>query len=204
IDDVALWNRALSETELNSVVKTGTPVPFSKPQPLAIRSFKADLPAVAVGDAVWLRWDVTKNVQVEIDQGVGDVTAKTISGLGSIQVALPESRTFTLTLKRGTETLSQPAAVAAIDGVGAGWTLLDNFDRYPVGRLSGNGGWADLDAIDFEVVEENGNKLLAANAGDATAVLRLGPLAITEGQERTLFFRAYRRGDEAEPARGTV
>jgi hypothetical protein len=77
IDDVALWSRALSEEELGSVIANGTFIPFSKPLPLGIRSFTADLPAVAVGDTVTLRWDVTKNVQVEIDQGVGDVTSQT-------------------------------------------------------------------------------------------------------------------------------
>ncbi len=204
IDDVALWNRALSDAELSSVIKNGTPVPFTKPQPLAIRSFKADLPAVAAGDSIWLRWDVTKNIQVEIDQGVGDVTAKTVSGLGSVQVPVTASKKFTLTLKRGAESLTQTVTVFAIDGVTAGWTLLDNFDRYTNGLLNLQGGWGDLDATDFFVEDVKGNKMLGANGGDATAALRLGPLAVVEGQERTLFFRVYRTGDEAEPARGTV
>jgi hypothetical protein len=204
MDDVALWNRALSEAEIASVVKDGTPVPFSKPQPLAIRSFKADLPAVALGDSVWLRWDVTKNVQVEIDQGVGDVTAMTVSGLGSMAVPVPGSRTFTLTLKRGTESVSAQVAVAAIDGIASGWTLIENFDRYPVGLLNGQGGWADLDAVDFSVVNVNGNRMVGANAGDATAVLRLGPLTVKEGQQNTLFFRVYQASDEFEMAKGTV
>ena len=127
----------MSETELNSVVKNGTPIPFTKPLPLVICSFKADRPAVAVGDKVWLRWDATKNVQVSLDKGVGDVTAQTISGLGCIQAAVPESRTFKLTLTRGTETVSQTVDVAAIDGIAPGWTLLDNFDRYADGLISG-------------------------------------------------------------------
>jgi hypothetical protein len=204
IDDVALWSRALSETELTSIVQEGTPVPFSKPQPLVIRSFSADLSAVAVGDSVWLRWDVTKNVQVEIDQGIGDVTALTISGLGSVQTVLPTSRTFTLTLRRGTETVSQTVSVAAIDGVAPGWTLIDNFDRYQVGLLNGQGGWKDLDATEVSVVDVDGNLMVAPNNGDALAVLRLGPLSLNEGQQATLFFRLYEAGDEAEPAKGMV
>lgn len=204
MDEVALWSRALSEAELKSIIDNGVPVPFSKPLPLAIRSFKTDLPAVAVGDSATLRWDVTKSVQVEIDQGVGDVTAQTVSGIGSIQVPLTQSRTFTLTLKRGAESVSQSVSVAAIDGVASGWTLVDNFDRYTAGLLNGQGGWSDLDAVDFAVVDVNGNKMTGANGGDATAALRLGPLTVTEGQQRTLFFRVYRTGDEFEPARGTV
>ncbi|MBI4663654.1 MAG: LamG domain-containing protein [Verrucomicrobia bacterium] len=204
IDDVALWSRALSEAEIKTVVTTGTPVPFSKPQPLAIRSFKSDLPATAAGDKVILRWDVTKNVQVEIDQGIGDVTAKTVSGLGSTEVTLTSSKTFNLTLKRGTETISQTTTVVAISDVAAGWTLIDNFDRYNVGLLNGQGGWADLDAAEFSVVESGGNKFAAPNTGGSTAVLQLGTLTVAEGQERTLFFRAYLVGDESEPVRGQV
>jgi Concanavalin A-like lectin/glucanases superfamily len=202
LDDVALWNSALTDAELNSVITNGTPVPFTKPLPLVIRAFKADRPAVVVGDKVWLRWDVTKNVQVSIDQGVGDVTAQTVSGLGAVQIPISDSRTYKLTVTRGTETMSQSVDVAAIDGVTAGWTLLDNFDRYPAGFISGLGGWADLDSGEMLVVDLNGNKLLAANNADALGVLRLGPLAVVEGQQRTLFFRVYRTGDEAEPVRG--
>lgn len=204
IDDVALWSRALTEAEITTVFKDGTPVPFTKPQPLAIRSFKADLPAVAAGDSIWLRWDVSKNVQVEIDNGVGDVTAQTISGLGSVAVPLTASTTFTLTLKRGLESVSSKVTVAAIDGVAAGWTLIDNFDRFSAGLLNSQGSWSDLDATEFYVLDVNGNKMAGASLGDATAVLRLGPLTVKEGQQSTLFFRAYQTGDEAEIAKGMV
>jgi len=204
LDDVALWNRGLSPEEIKSVFTDGTPIPFSKPQPLAIRSFKADLPAVAVGDSVWLRWDVSKNVQVAIDPGVGDVTALTVSGLGAVQVPLSVSKTFTLTLTRGTEKVSSQVSVAAIDGVAAGWTLIDNFDRYPAGMLNGQSAWKDLDAVDFVLADVGGNIMVGANAGDATASLPLGPLTVKEGQQNTLFFRIYQVGDPAEAAKGMV
>lgn len=204
LDDVALWNRALSEAEINSVFKDGTPVPFSKPQPLSIRSFTADLPATAVGDTVVLRWDVTKNVQVEIDQGVGDVTAKTVSGLGSTTVTLNRSAKFKLTLRRNTEVVTAEVDVAAIPDIAAGWVLLDNFDRYPAGGLTGNGPWFDLNANGFSVVDVNGNRMVAPNRAEVGAVLPLRSYTITEGQRATLFFRAYIQGDPAELLRGEV
>jgi hypothetical protein len=139
LDDVALWNRALSPEEITSVFQNGTPVPFSKPQPLAIRSFTVDLPASAVGGKAVLRWDVTKSVQVEIDQGVGDVTSKTVSGLGSTEWVVNRSSTFKLTLRRNNEAVSAEVQVAAIPDIASGWTLLDNFDRYDAGNLSGKG-----------------------------------------------------------------
>jgi len=204
IDDVVLWSRALSVDEVKAVVTTGTPVSFTKPQPLAIRSFASSRPAAAVGDKVILSWDVTKNVQVVIDQGIGDVRAKTVSGLGSAEVTMTSSKTFKLTLTRGAESASQTLAVAAIDGVAPGWTLLDNFDRYNVGLLNLQGGWADLDANDFTIAEIGGNKMVAPRGGNGTASLRLGPLTIKEGDQRTLFFRVYVSGDESEPVKGTA
>jgi hypothetical protein len=203
IDDVALWNRALEPAELTEL-QAGTPVPFTKAQPLTVRSFKADFPAVAAGDSVTLRWDVTKNVRVEIDRGIGDVTAQTVAGLGSIEVTLPSTRTFNMTLTRGEETVSQSLTVYAIDGVAEGWTLIDNFDRYDLGLLNGQGGWGDLDAVDFSVIEHEGNRFAAPHAGDAAAILALGPQTIFEGQQRTLFFRAYLVGEFTEPVNGQV
>lgn len=204
MDEVALWSRALSESEIQQVVTQGVPVPFSRPQPLVVRSFTADQPAVAAGDKVWLRWDVTKNVRVEIDQGVGDVTAQTVAGLGAAEVPVPVSRTFTLTLRRGVETATAQVSVAAISDVASGWSLVDNFDRYPEGLLNGQGGWKDLDATEFAVVSVNGNPMAAPRNGDATAVLRLNALTVAEGQQRTLFFRVLRTGDPFEPAKGMV
>ena len=204
LDDVALWKRALTEAEIQQVVTSGVPLPFTRPQPLVVRSFTADFPAVAAGDKVWLRWDVTKNVQVEIDQGVGDVTAQTVAGLGAIEVTLPVSRTFTLTLRRGAETATAQVSVAAIDGIAAGWSLVDNFDRYTEGRLNGQGGWKDLDAVEWTVANVNGNLMAVATNNNATAVLRLGALAVTPGQQRTLFFRVYQANDEFALVQGMV
>lgn len=150
-----------------------------------------------------LRWDVTKNVQVAIDNGVGDVTAKTVSGLGSVDVPLTQSKTFTLTLTRGTETLTQTLAIAIAE-VASGWTLLDDFDRYSEGNLTGHYPWADLTQTGFSVVAIDGNPMLAPNGPEVGAVLPLRSLTINEGQKRTLFFRVYTRGDAAEALRGEV
>ena len=204
IDEVALWNRALSESEIKSIVTDGVPAPFTKALPLAIRNFEPIIASVAAGTEATLRWDVTKNVDVSINQGVGDVTAQTISGVGTIAVPLTSSKTFTITLSRGDETLTETAEVSVIDGVAEGWTLIDNFDRYSVGLLNGQGGWADLDADELEVVEENGNKFAAANDGGATGSLNLHDLTLAEGEEGTLFFRALARGDVLEPIRALV
>ena len=94
--------------------------------------------------------------------------------------------------------------VAAIGGVAAGWSLVDNFDRYTEGLLNGQGGWKDLDAVEWTVANVNGNLMAVATNNNATAVLRLGTLSIPPGQQRTLFFRVYHANDEFAAAQGMV
>ena len=104
-------------------------------------------------------------------------------------------KTFTLTLTRDTEKITQILSVAAIDGVASGWTLLDNFDRYPEGSLAGQGNWANLHFAQGEtalIAVTNGNHFLTTSAGDVMGVFPLtGNNIITEGQERTLFDDFY-------------
>jgi hypothetical protein len=204
LDDVALWKRALDPSEIQDLTENGTPTPFSKTLPLAVRSFTSDLPAVAAGDKAILRWDVTRNVQVSISGGVGDVTAITDAGLGSIEVNLDTSRTFILTLLRGEETVSESLTVAAIDQVANGWTLLDNFDRYPEGNLGDSGVWFDLTSTGVAVVNHEGNHVAAPNNASVVALLPLRTLTIQEGESRTLFFRVITTGVFGDPVRGVA
>jgi hypothetical protein len=197
IDDVAVWNRALDPEEVLELTLNGTPTPVPIPQPLAIRTFSSDLPAVAKGGTVLLRWDVSKDAdKVSIEPNIGDVTARTTAGAGSIGVTLAESVTYTLKIQRGVESLTQPLAVAAIDGVSPGWTLLDNFDRYAAGALpapwEGPGGCA--------VADVSGNRVLSVNGGGSLVALPLNLLSIPEGQKTTLFTRFFLV--EAAPAAG--
>ena len=198
IDDVAVWKRALSEEEIKLLFTKGTPAPPSKSLPLAIAYFKSDLPAVVKGDSIILRWDASKDTSsLEISPDVGDVTTKTVAGAGSITVPLTESKTFTLTIKRGAETLSASTTVSVIDGVNPNWTLLDNFDRYPTGLLADTPYWQDLRGQLSQIVDLNGNRMLSVLGSDNAAVLRLQSLTLKEGQQATLFFRVVCRGNPA-------
>ncbi|MFO1497022.1 MAG: LamG-like jellyroll fold domain-containing protein [Verrucomicrobiota bacterium] len=199
IDDVALWRRALSEEEIRTLFAQGTPKPGSIAQPLAIRSFKANLPAVAKSDAVTLTWDVSKDAtQIEIDGGIGDVTGRTVVGLGSTNVVISQSAQFTLTVRRGTETVTTNTSVAAIEGIANNWALLDNFDRYAVGIsqhvLGGPGG-------NSQVIDVNGNRMLDIRGAGRLALLGLSDLTVKEGQQRTLFARIYVQGDPSAAVR---
>jgi len=88
--------------------------------------------------------------------------------------------------------------------VAAGWSLVDNFDRYPVGLLNVNGAWSDLSATGLEIFENGGNRFVAPVAGDVAGVLPLRTLTIQENQERTLFFRVFLAGEPVEVVRTVV
>ncbi len=205
IDDVVLWNRAISEAEVQQLVQAVMPTPPAKVQPLEINSFKSDLPALVQGDSVSLRWDVSKSAtEITIDQGIGNVAGQTVAGAGSRVVTPDQTTTYTLTIKRGAETLTSQVTVTVIDAVAANWTLLDNFDRYPLGPLSATGWWLDLRG-DFAQVEDlNGNRLLSIRSTDSAAMLLLGTLEIPEGQQRTLFFRIMPHGKPAAALQNIV
>jgi len=195
IDDVAIWNRALSPQEAALLTTAVTPVPPSRLQPLAINTFRAGLPAVASGDSTTLSWDLSKDATViAIDGGVGNVTAGTIAGAGSVVVSPTATTTYTITASRGAESVSAQATVTVIDQVANGWTLLDNFDRYPAGFLSQAPWWSDLRGNFARVEEFNGNHVMSLRSTDSGAVLPLGNLSLQEGQQRTLFFRMIPRG----------
>jgi hypothetical protein len=203
IDEVAVWNRALSPEEIAALQTTYIVNPPSRLQPLAVRRFKADLPAVVAGASTTLRWDVSKDAnQVEI-AALGDVTAITASGIGSKQVTPTQTTSYVLTVKRGTDTLSSTTTVAVVEGVAPGWALLDNFDQYAAGGLAANGYWNDTVGNSAQVVAVNGNP--AARLGTAgIAYLDLRDLAVTENQIRTLFFRVIAGADNASAATNIV
>jgi hypothetical protein len=190
IDDVAVWSRALDPDEVNFLFTKGTPTPPPVVLPLAINSFTAELPAVAKGDSVTLHWDVSKDAtSVSIQPDIGDVTAQTQIGVGSKTVSLTTSKTFRLTVKRGAESLTSELKVAVIDGIGTGWTLLDNFDRYSPGVVPSPWRVAGVNAT---VVNVAGNPMLSVGGGaDAMTALQLNDLMVKEGDQRTLFARFY-------------
>jgi hypothetical protein len=74
IDEVAVWNRALSTAEIEILQVTSITNPPTLTQPLTISSFKTDLPAVVSGGSTTLRWDVSKDATQVTISSLGDVT----------------------------------------------------------------------------------------------------------------------------------
>ncbi|HWI58732.1 MAG TPA: LamG-like jellyroll fold domain-containing protein [Bacillota bacterium] len=197
IDEVAAWNRALSPQEIGILQVTAITNPPSRLQPLAINRFKADLPAVVAGGSTVLRWDVSKDATLVTLDPVGDVTAQTSVGIGNKSVTLTQSATYVLTVKRGTDTLSATTSVAVVQGVAAGWTLLDNFDQAPSANLFANGYWNDVSGNSAQVTAVKGNPAVRTTTGNSIVYLNLRDLAVAERQARTLFFRMIPGADTA-------
>ncbi len=193
LDEVAIWKRALTEEEITEIHNNGVPESLSRTQPLVIRSFVADFPAVVKDGSVVLRWDASADAVLSINHEVGDVTADSVFGVGSKEVSLEATRTFTLTAVRGGESVSADYKVSALDGVREGWTLIDNFDAWPAGSIGGLGSWKNPVGA-AEVLESDSNhpsQSLSFGAAQALNAVELKSLAIEEGERATVFFRMH-------------
>jgi hypothetical protein len=206
IDEVAIWDRALSPEEIARLQTTTIVDPPSRTQPLAINVFRGDFPAVVKGEEIVLRWDVSKDAsQVSISPGVGDVTGSTLAGAGHVAVPLDQSTTLTLTVTRGVDTITRTTRVAVVDEVEPGWVLLDNFDTYAVGYLADSGDWL-LDTRGREILVENVNEnhVLRPAGTDSAALMDLYSHRVLENQNCTLFFRMTPRGSPTAELRQVI
>ena len=203
IDEVALWKRALTLEEIGDVVTNGVPAVFSRKAPLEIRSFTADYHAVVRGDKVVLRWEASKDASLSIGPGIGDVSAQTQFGAGSIEAVVNETTTFTLTAARAGETLTAQTTVLIVTNVAANWRLLENFDSLAAGQIAGQGNWSNPEGV-FSVVDLGANKVFGYTDGNALSALPLNSLTLREGQNATLFFRVYVSPDDTASVLGVT
>src|SRR5262249_18641767 len=149
-------------------------------------SFHADFAETVNGDNATLRWSVSSSAAaIDIDQGVGSVLSKSTNGFGAIVVSnLTSSKTFTLTIQRGTNIVTAQTSVSVVNGVPAGWNVLDDFQTYNAGSFV-NPYWSDLSG-GSTVVDLGGNHVLnTPSGGGQVALLPLSAFAINQGQART-------------------
>lgn len=196
IDDVTVWNRALSAEEVGILQVTAITNPPSRTQPLVINSFKADLPAVVAGGSTILRWDVSKDASQVTISPLGDVLPQTSVGIGARSITNTQTTTYVLSVSRGVDTLSATTSVAVVQGVAPGWKVLDNFDQAQLGNLFNSGYWNDTSGNGGQVVLANGNPALRTTSA-GISFLNLRGLSIQETQTCTLFFRIIPGADDA-------
>ena len=198
IDDVAIWKRALSADEINNVIQNGVPkVTSGNLRPLGIAAFGAEFTGAAKGDSVVLTWDASADASLSINRGVGEVTAASEFGVGSVEVQVEESTTFTLTASRGNEQVTASVHVTAYDGVADGWSLIENFETMEQSSVNGQLRWKN--PVGSTAVIDTGNAAFGQALtleGQALSAILLGSKTILEGEKATLFFRMY--GTEAD------
>ncbi len=204
VDEVAIWERPLSAAEVALLANSYLTNPPSRLTPLAINSFKSDLPAVARGDSTVLRWDVPANATQVLIDPLGDVTAKTLSGVGSTNVTPRSTTTYVLTVKRGLEEVKATNVIGVVDGVAENWTLLDNFDFYQPGLLGANGFWADMHGNSVAIVTNSFNRMVKTLQTSSGAYLQLNSLSVNSNQACTLFFRMIPQGNPSSVLRHVV
>ncbi len=189
IDEVALWNRALTVAEIADLYTNGLPSLAPPLEPLAIAKFESDFPMVAEGKTARLRWDVTKDATINITPGIGNVTAQSSFGVGTIDVPLSASTTYTLTVTRGVEApVSQTLAVGVQPGVAAGWEWLENFQERTPGNLGGQGRWINGEG-QGTVADTGGNQAAKVTGGTDLLAMPLLSRTVLENKKATFFFR---------------
>ena len=205
IDDVAVWNRALGDDEVGSLFADGVPTGMKKKLPLEIRTFGADFPAVAAGGKATLNWDASADATLYIEPKAllhpnyredGIVNPVSEFGVGSIDVTVKETTTFTLKAVRGNETVEGTVIVEVVFGVGDGWALLDNFENRALGSINGQGGWQNPEGSAI-VVDADGNKALGFDGQNDLNALQLRSLIVREGEKATVFLRLATIDDDA-------
>ncbi|MDA7628056.1 PA14 domain-containing protein [Verrucomicrobia bacterium] len=193
IDEVAVWKRALSEDEVNSVITNGVPSAGGGNQrPLAIASFSAEYASVAKGGTVVLQWDASPDASLWVSHGVGDVTANSEFGVGSVSVPLEGTSNFTLYASRGSDTVSASTMVTAYDGIADGWTLIQDFESMNTdASVNGQERWKNPEGTTAVIDTDTPSGNAMTLSGTALSAVLLGSQTILEGEKATLFFRAY-------------
>jgi len=215
VSDVAQWNRVLSPAEVSQLYSTGMPAVTPNIPPMSISSFVADGPEVRQGGAMTLAWNVSAYAtQISIDQGVGSVFSNSSGGVGSVVVSnVQQTRTYTLTVSRGTNVVTAQVKVGVLSGINTGWKPLDTFDEYPTGPLQPAAfpWWGGSSGSCFLVEGAGGNQLLQAGTqSDFTSdysaypapVFHLQGNSVTLNQAVTLFFR-FATGNDIMDSTGT-
>ncbi|MDB4791218.1 CotH kinase family protein, partial [Akkermansiaceae bacterium] len=88
IDDVALWDHALTSAEIKDLMTNGVPG-----GPPSVTVFEASPPFIDSGQNVTLSWEIKNATSVSISPNVGSVAADR----GNVVVTPPETTTYTIT-----------------------------------------------------------------------------------------------------------
>ena len=100
--EVSLWKTVLNQEQIQSLYQNGI-------HPAV--TFDTSAGEVFAGEPATLSWEAEPGATIAIDSGVGDVTAITSDGKGSIKVTPEVETIYTLTAKKGTSTQTKKVTI---------------------------------------------------------------------------------------------
>jgi hypothetical protein len=216
LDDIAVWKRALSASEITNYMHDGITNPAGA-IPLTI-NLAEDFPAVAVGDVQNLSWTGANNgTQFTLNPGNINENPATSSGDGSTSVTVTSNVTYTISEYRGGLTVNSSQATIAVSNVNPGWHYIDSFTYLPLGPIDNkpagvsaqaewvnppNGFTLNMLPADVYASSVDGNQYFSftgqnevgTSAGEGEggfAGRYLNGDTISLGHSNTLFFRFY-------------
>jgi hypothetical protein len=151
ISEVSVWKTVLSPDDIFNIFTNGIH-PVAVP---LISQFSADVSKIFAGAPVTLSWECDPGATLSIDQGIGDLRARTINGKGSIQVSPKADTSYTLTATKGAETLTKTVIISVplivkfgvdIPSVFAGVPATLSWETDPAASLSIDQGVGDVTA----------------------------------------------------------
>jgi ligand-binding SRPBCC domain-containing protein len=113
LDEVAVWNKALSPAQVQRLANGESPTNFTSFETL-LTSFTADTNRIMRGDSTTLRWVVAAGATVSLEPAIGNVDARTTNGLGSIQVNPINAISYTLSVTKGEQAQSASVKISVV------------------------------------------------------------------------------------------
>jgi len=193
IDDVAIWSRALSGDEIQNVIDNGVPsAGGGNKRPLVINSFAAEYSSAGKDANVVLTWDASADATLLLNYGIGDVTANSEFGVGSISVPVDGTSEFTLKAVRDGQSVTATTKVTAYEGIDDDWSLIENFETREVdASVNQQGRWKNPEGTTAVVNTDSPSGNALTVNGTALSAILLGSKTVKEGDKATLFFRVY-------------
>jgi hypothetical protein len=200
IDDLAEWSRSLSQTEISNYMAFGITNAVSVAAPLTISQFASDRYTINQGATITLSWQVSPTAtDIAINNGVGDVYAVSTCGVGSTNVTVNGTTTYSIVVTRGTTHVTNSITITTENAIAAGWDYVGDFNDCLVGPLFNQGNWQTLlsspqtagyvSPVVFDTV--TGNHVLAVAGPTELSAAFFGNNGIAINATNTLFFRFY-------------
>jgi len=207
VDDMAIWNRALSDSEIQEFITTGVTV-NNPPPPTAVLS--AAFPTVVTNDTDLLSWTATAPpATLALFPGNINVTPQSVFGVGSSNVTVIAPTLYQLVATK-TLTATGSVFINVVSNVVANWHYIDSFTFINPGNIGSQGDWLNplaapatqnLQPLQVHTAS-GGNKLVAFNGfntpdlpnaagGGGVAGRPLKTYTCNLGQSNTIFFRFY-------------